>query len=160
MDLARFIARLFGPSLTAPVVLTRSRNSAAGKPERLGRREIGDCGERLAAAWLRRRNCRVLWRNYRPRGGGEVDLIYREDDVLVFCEVKTRTREDFGAPSEAVTPEKQALIIRGALDWLKKLDFPDIRFRFDVMEVILEEGEPPRLNRIDSAFTLPDAYHL
>ena len=127
---------------------------------RLTRSEIGAWGERLAVTWLLRRNCRVLWRNYRPRGGGEVDAVYREDQALIFCEVKTRTREDFGAPSEAVNPEKQALILRGALDWLRRLDDPEIRFRFDVIEVILEEGKLPKIHRIESAFTLPDAYHL
>lgn len=136
------------------------RGRAGEPPEPLTRREIGNWGERLAATWLRRRNCRILWRNYRPNGGGEVDLIYRDDDTLVFCEVKTRTREDFGAPSEAVNPEKQTLIIRGAMDWLRRLDDPEVRFRFDVVEVLLEQGKLPRLNRIENAFTLPDAYHV
>jgi putative endonuclease len=137
-----------------------SRNPESGPPARLTHREIGDLGEHLAVTWLRRRNCRVLWRNYRPRGGGEVDVVYREDDVLVFCEVKTRTRQDFGAPSEAVNAEKQLLIVRGAMDWLRKLDNPEILFRFDVVEVILQAGELPRVHRIENAFTLPDAYHI
>lgn len=89
-----------------------------------------------------------------------MDLVYREDHVLVFCEVKTRTREDFGAPSEAVNADKQALIVRGAMDWLRKLDNPEILFRFDVVEVILEEGKLPQIRRIENAFTLPDAYHI
>jgi putative endonuclease len=158
MDFARFIAKHFDRSLSSPVALFRKLDS--GQAVGLTRSEIGELGERLAARWLQRRNCKVLWRNYRPRGGGEVDVVYREDQVLVFCEVKTRTREDFGAPSEAVDPEKQALIIRGALDWLRRLDDPEILFRFDVMEVILEEGKLPRLQRIESAFTLPDEYHI
>jgi len=136
------------------------RQSATGSVVSLDRREIGQLGERLAATWLRRRNGRILWRNYRPKGGGEVDLVYRDDEVLVFAEVKTRTSDHFGAPSEAVDEHKQRLIIRGAMDWLRRLDDPSVIFRFDVIEVLLYDGEVPRVRRIESAFTLPDEYHV
>ena len=60
-------------------------------------------------------------------------------------EVKTRTREDFGRPLEAVNREKQRRISLGALAWLRLLGDPDILFRFDVVEVVIAEGTDPRL---------------
>jgi putative endonuclease len=76
----------------------------------------------------------------------------------VFVEVKTRTREDFGRPVEAVNRGKRNRISRGALAWLRLLDNPDILFRFDVVEVVIADGEEPRLEILRDAFSLPDGY--
>jgi putative endonuclease len=99
-----------------------------------------------------------LYRNFRARRGGEVDVICRDNDTLVFVEVKTRTGEDFGRPFEAVNVAKQKLISRGALAWLQLLDNPDILFRFDVVEIILAEDAPPRIEVLRDAFKLPSPY--
>jgi putative endonuclease len=72
--------------------------------------------------------------------------------------VKTRTREDFGRPFDAVNRQKQNSIARGALAWLRLLDDPDILFRFDVVEVIIAEGAEPRLEILRNAFSLPESY--
>jgi len=102
----------------------------------------------------------VLHRNYRPRGGGEVDLVCRErrTDTLVFVEVKTRSGERFGTPAQAVTPAKQRLLARGALTWLRLLGNPDIRFRFDVVEVVIHDSGPAEVRVITNAFELPAPY--
>jgi len=71
--------------------------------------------------------------------------------------VKTRTREDFGRPFEAVNRNKQKRIARGGLAWLRLLDDPDILFRFDVVEVIIAEGAP-RIELLRNAFALPEPY--
>jgi len=76
----------------------------------------------------------------------------------VFVEVKTRTREDFGRPLEAVDRAKQKRISRGALAWLRMLDNPDILFRFDVVEVIVTDDAKPRLELIKNAFPLSRPY--
>jgi len=76
----------------------------------------------------------------------------------VFVEVKTRTREDFGRPLEAVNREKRNRIARGGLAWLRLLDDPDILFRFDVVEVIIAEDAAPRLGILQNAFSLPESY--
>jgi putative endonuclease len=73
---------------------------------------------------------------------------------LVFVEVKTRTSTDFGAPSSAVNAEKQRLIARGALNWLRMLDREDITFRFDIVEVMVD-GRRFTCNVIEDAFRLP-----
>jgi len=72
--------------------------------------------------------------------------------------VKTRTREDFGRPFDAVNPDKQKRIARGGLAWLRLLDNPDILFRFDVVEVIIGENAQPRLELLRNAFALPEPY--
>ena len=82
----------------------------------------------------------------------------RDNDTLVFIEVKTRTREDFGRPLAAVDREKRKRISRGALAWLRMLDNPDILFRFDVVEVIVAEDAEPRVELIKNAFPLSKPY--
>ncbi len=84
-----------------------------------------------------------------------MDLVARDGDTLAFIEVKTRSSLDFGRPSEAVDAAKEALIIRGALAWLRALDHPDILFRFDIAEVLIAPGAPPEFHLIRDAFTLP-----
>jgi putative endonuclease len=72
--------------------------------------------------------------------------------------VKTRTREDFGRPFDAVNRDKQRRISRGGLAWLRLLDDPDILFRFDVVEVILAKEAEPRLELLRNAFALSEPY--
>jgi putative endonuclease len=72
--------------------------------------------------------------------------------------VKTRTGEDFGRPFEAIDRDQRKRISRGGLAWLRLLDDPDILFRFDVVEVIMAKGAPPRLELIRNAFGLPEPY--
>lgn len=116
---------------------------------------VGARGERLARKRLWRTGRKVLFRNYRPDGGGEVDVIYRDGDVLVFGEVKTRTSDHFGRPGDAVDRAKRRLVIHGANAWLRELNHPEVLFRFDVIEVMLLDGEPPRIEIEENAFTTP-----
>jgi putative endonuclease len=148
MGLARFIADLFFPS---------ARRSAEGTAN--ASHELGREGERLAVRYLRKHQYRVLYRNFRAPHGGEVDLVCRDKtcDTLVFVEVKTRRSLAFGAPGEAVTRDKQKLIARGALAWLRLLDHPDIMFRFDIVEII-HDGHVPSFHLIKDAFKLPEPY--
>ena len=120
---------------------------------------LGREGERLAERHLRRNGYKILYRNYRAPHGGEVDLVCRDKscDTLVFIEVKTRRGLGYGAPAEAVTRDKQKLIARGALAWLRLLDNPDILFRFDIVEIVFEDGRPT-FNLIKDAFRLPEPY--
>lgn len=118
---------------------------------------VGKFGERLAAASLKReQKMKILYRNFRAPKGGEIDLICRDGDALVFIEVKTRTTLAYGRPAEAVNKKKQLLIVRGALEWLRLLDHPQILFRFDIVEILLTDGEVPEINLIKNAFNLPE----
>ena len=123
-----------------------------------GHLQLGARGEKLAARYLRRRGFKILYRNFRGRQGGEIDLVCRDRDTLVFVEVKTRTREDFGRPLEAVGSQKQRRISLGALAWLRLLGNPDIFFRFDIVEVTIAEGAPPKIELIRNAFQLAEPY--
>jgi putative endonuclease len=128
------------------------------KSSKSGHLPLGVRGEKLACRYLKRNGYKILFRNFRGRTGGEIDVVCRDNDTLVFVEVKTRTREDFGRPFEAVNREKQRRISRGALAWLRMLDDPDILFRFDVVEVIVAKGVKPRLELIKNAFPLSKPY--
>ena len=120
--------------------------------------QLGVQGENLACQYLKRNGYKVLYRNFRGRTGGEIDIVCREGDTLVFVEVKTRSREDFGRPLDSVDREKRRRIARGGLAWLRLLDNPDIFFRFDVVEVIIREGEVRRIELVRNAFPLPEPY--
>jgi putative endonuclease len=120
--------------------------------------QLGARGEKLAARHLRRHGFKILYRNFRGRRGGEIDLVCRDRDTLIFVEVKTRTREDFGRPLDAVGREKQRRISLGALAWLRLLGNPDILFRFDIVEVMIAAGAPPKIELIRNAFQLTQPY--
>ncbi len=127
-------------------------------PSKRAHLRLGTRGEKLAARHLRRQGFKVLYRNFRGRQGGEIDLVCRDRDTLVFVEVKTRTREDYGRPLEAVHRDQQRRISRGALAWLRLLGNPDVLFRFDVVEIVMAEGAPPRAELIQNAFQLSEPY--
>jgi putative endonuclease len=127
-------------------------------PSRRAHLRLGTRGEKLAARHLRRQGFKVLYRNFRGRQGGEIDLVCRDRDTLVFVEVKSRTREDYGRPLEAVHRDQQRRISRGALAWLRLLGNPDVVFRFDVVEIVIAEGAPPRAELIRNAFQLSEPY--
>src|SRR5213595_210078 len=137
---------------------SRWRNRFSRSKELSEHLRLGARGEKLACAFLRRKGYTILYRNFRARHGGEVDIVCRDRDTLVFVEVKTRTREDFGRPLDAVNRDKRNRISRGGLAWLRLLDDPDILFRFDVVEVIIAEGTEPRLEILRNAFSLPKQY--
>lgn len=124
-------------------------------PEHLRR---GWRGEKLASRFLRSHGYKVLYRNFKDRHGGEIDLVCRDGDTLVFVEVKTRRGEEFGRPIEAVNRQKQLRVSKGGLAWLRLLDNPEITFRFDVVEVLLPEEGDPSCELIQSAFELSQPY--
>jgi putative endonuclease len=135
------------------------KQTADGGEERLSTAEIGMLGERLAARYLvYREGFKVLRCNFKAPHGGEVDIVCRDGEVLAFVEIKTRTSENFGRPIDAVDTKKRRLIAKGGLHWLRLLSHPDINFRFDVLEVLLEEGEAPHVNLVRGAFELPEPY--
>ncbi len=99
---------------------------------------LGDRGERAASRFLRRQGLRVLCRSYKT-SRGEIDLIARDGNTLVFIEVKTRTQ---GEPAEAVTPEKQVRIVATSKHFLKRYDLLNepISCRYDIVAVVWPEG--------------------
>ena len=110
---------------------------------------IGALGEKIACAHLRTEGRRILYRNFRAPGGGEIDVVARDGRTLSFVEVKTRTSEGFGRPLDAVDNKKKKLMQRGASEWLRLLGTRDLPWRFDVVEVILLQGEKPRVKTVE-----------
>jgi len=111
---------------------------------------VGDTGESLARDFLVGKGMKILAENYRTRWG-ELDLVARDGNTLVFVEVKTRTQKRFGSPLEAVTPDKQRRITRMAQTYLLEKGLGDVAARFDVIGIDLTGGAP-RIDWIPNAF--------
>lgn len=113
---------------------------------------VGQYGERLAARRLTEAGMTVLERNWRCRTG-EIDLLARDGDCLVVCEVKTRRSTSAGTALEAVTPEKVARLRRLAGEWLKA--HPGVhpgQVRLDVVAVTLAERGAPQVQHVAGVF--------
>jgi len=117
----------------------------------------GRLGEAAARKHLRRQGLKFLTANFRS-ARGEIDLIFRDADCLVFVEVKTRSAEDWVRPATAVDARKRRHISRTAMDYLKLLDHPAIRIRFDVVEVLLAEGTVREVRHLPNTFSLTRPY--
>lgn len=114
------------------------------------RRQLGEAGEDLAVAALKDRGYNILEANYTVPLG-EIDLIARHRQFLVFVEVKTRRSLKFGAPQEAVSPAKQARLKRLADYYLKQKRLTGTPVRFDVVAITLG-GDAPQVEIIQDAF--------
>ena len=146
------------PSIAGRLSRWRSRFSISRTKSKPAHLQRGKRGEDLACRFLRRRGYKILYRNFRGRRGGEIDIVCRDRDTLVFVEVKTRADETLRRPIEDLRHDQRARITVGGLAWLRLLDNPDILFRFDVVEVVLAEDEPPRFELVRNAFQLADSY--
>lgn len=118
------------------------------------KKEIGNRGEALAAAFLEKQGYEILCRNYHCRGG-ELDIVARRGGFLVFAEVKTRTAGSFGVPAEAVDLRKQKRLLLAATDYIWKRP-ADLQPRFDVIEVVTRgvgDFSGCEIRQIENAFT-------
>lgn len=112
------------------------------------KQEKGKRGEDLAACFLTGQGYTLLQRRYRKRGG-EIDLICRQNDTLVFVEVKARTTGRYGTPAEAVNRRKQRALTLAALSYMHQKGLSESPCRFDVVEVDLRDGQ---IRHIKDAF--------
>jgi putative endonuclease len=115
------------------------------------RRAIGAYGERVAAQHLREQGLVILDRNWRCPDG-EVDLVLRDGDDLVFCEVKTRRGGRYGTPAEAISPRKVRKLRQLANRWLSEAGIRPREIRFDVVEVLPQRRGATRVAHIRAAF--------
>lgn len=114
---------------------------------------LGEYGELVAASWLRAQGYKVLRRRFKLGTGGEVDLICRKGELLVFAEVKSALHTGAGRPARRVNEHKRKLLRRAASLWLRRLE-RDVPSRMDVVEVLLPPGGKPQVNHIAGAFPL------
>ena len=112
--------------------------------------ETGKFGESLAVDFLKKSGFQILQRNWRYKRA-EIDIIAKDDEVLVFIEVKTRTSTNFGEPAEFVTSRKEQLIIDAAAAFMESINH-EWEIRFDVIGVVLQQGSPPDIRHHRDAF--------
>jgi putative endonuclease len=117
-------------------------------------RDFGMFGETLLVNALKKRGVTILERNFTVRGG-EIDIIASKDGILCFIEVKTRSlhSDEFAAASESVTKQKQKRIIRAAKYYIYKTSSL-LQPRFDVCEIVIDDGKLAKFNYIADAFSL------
>ncbi len=115
------------------------------------RREFGKYGEDVASRFLKQRGYCILERNYRRRTG-EVDIVCEKDGIVVFVEVKRRSSDFFGHPSQAVDLRKRKHIAKSARKWLFERNLlGDCEVRFDVVSIIRRDGND-EISHIEDAF--------
>jgi putative endonuclease len=124
------------------------------QPEHLRR---GELGERAAKKHLQKLGLKFLTANFRSERG-EIDLIFRDNDCLVFVEVKARSSEDWTRPAAAVDARKRRLLSQTGLDYLRRLKNPEVKIRFDIVEVLLTDGEVRKVRHLPNTFSLSKPY--
>lgn len=147
MSLLSFVKERLAHS-AAPVKLSRSA-------------VVGTWGEDCAAAFLKAEGYAILGRNVRPNRRDEIDIIARTGEVLVFVEVKARKAEAFGRPAQAVDREKRHALNRAAAAYLRRVRFPNLYYRFDVVEVLGQpEAVEPVIRHIEDAFPFESRFRF
>jgi putative endonuclease len=116
------------------------------------KKEIGQRGEEMAVSFLKGLNYQILERNYRCKLG-EVDIIARDNDTLVFIEVRTRSSLAFGLPQESINRRKRHQISKVALEFILRKKMKNTPARFDVIAISLEPGKE-KVDHIRDAFEL------
>lgn len=112
---------------------------------------LGKWGENLAAAHLVAEGLVLLDRNWRT-ASGEIDIIAKDGDSLIFCEVKTRRGKAFGEGTEAVVGRKSIRLRALAAQWLALSGIRPRSVRFDVVSVLVSPGQPPVVSHVRNAF--------
>jgi putative endonuclease len=117
----------------------------------VARQRLGERGEERAVAELERRGYAILERRYRTRHG-EIDIVARDGDTLVFVEVKARVTAECGTAAEAVTVRKQRRLAAMAVDYLARQRITNTPCRFDVVAIDDADGPAPRITLYRNAF--------
>ena len=128
----------------------KAKFAGGEKPEHLRR---GELGERAAKKYLQKLGLKFLAANFRSERG-EIDLIFRDGDCLAFVEVKTRSSEDWARPAAAVNAERRRRLSQCALDYLRRLKNPPVKIRFDIVEVLLADGEVREIRHLPNTFAM------
>lgn len=109
---------------------------------------IGNKGEDLAVEFLKKNGYKILERNFRIRGG-EIDIITKDEEYLVFVEVKARYSHKYGLPIESVTPWKIKYLLKTAKFYLQKIKWGNGPYRLDVVTIdYVESRENPLIELI------------
>ena len=138
---------MFNSRLVNLLAKLRAGFTVKTEPEHLRR---GRVGERAAQKYCQRAGLKFLTANFRSKRG-EIDLVFRDADCLVFVEVKTRSSEQWTRPAAAVDARKRRLLTQTALDYLRLLKQPAVKLRFDIVEVLLADGVVREVRHLPNA---------
>jgi len=117
----------------------------------LERKNTGQLGENIAREFLKKKGYNILENNYRCREG-EVDIIARKGEHLVFVEVRTRTSQSYGMPEESLNAEKVRHLMTAANHYLQKSHRADCAWRVDVVAIELtRDNSVKRIELIENA---------
>lgn len=116
-------------------------------------KSTGTRGEDIAATFLKKQGYKIVEKNHHQRYG-EIDIIAREGDTLVFVEVKTRRSDKYGNPLEAIDRRKQQKMSLVALGYLNNNKMMDCAARFDVVAIMLQANQAPQIELVRDAFEL------
>ncbi|MTI96048.1 MAG: YraN family protein [Firmicutes bacterium] len=105
----------------------------------MNRQMLARIGEKMAEKAAIERGYQILNRNYRCRWG-EIDLVLKSNDIVIFAEVKTRSTNRFGAPHEAVTPAKQRQLQKLGRWYASENNLKGFNFRFDVVAIMTDDA--------------------
>ncbi len=117
----------------------------------------GELGEKAAKRHLQQNGLKFLTANFRSKRG-EIDLVCRDGDCLVFVEVKARSSEEWTRPAAAVNRERRQRLTRAALDYLRLLKNPPVKIRFDIVEVLLQESAVREVRHLPNTFPMEKPY--
>ncbi|MBI2858943.1 MAG: YraN family protein [Chloroflexi bacterium] len=123
-----------------------------GKPQLpFDRKKLGSLGEQLAAKHLKKNGYRIIERNYHCREG-EIDIVARQKNTLVFVEVRTKTGLGYGTPEESVTRAKKQKMAAAAFRYLRTNGNPEAEWRIDLVAVQFDRtGKLTRIEIIENA---------
>lgn len=111
---------------------------------------VGKWGEEIATEYLAKRGCEIVARNARTPYG-EIDLIAKQDEVIIFVEVKTRTSDKMGLPEESITPRKREHMISAAEHYAAEHEID--RWQIDVIAIEGKPGSAPKITYFENAIT-------
>lgn len=134
-----------------------------GAKQSTARQRTGEWGEKIAARHLKNKGYTIVGKRVRPNArNDEIDIVALTGNTLVFVEVKTRKSEKFGRPASAVDTRKRRALCRGASAFLRRGNYPNFCYRFDIVEVVgtLDSTEPPVVRHLEDAFRFPLRYRF
>jgi len=120
------------------------------------KKRVGNKGESIAEDYLKRKGYEIIHRNYRCRLG-EIDIIAKDDDTIVFIEVRTKQNRNYGTPQDSVTPMKMDKISKTALSFIQGKNLTGFSYRFDFIAVTYSQGKP-NIEHIENAFVPSGRY--
>ncbi|MBL4575986.1 MAG: YraN family protein [Opitutaceae bacterium] len=127
------------------------------KQYQLSSSDIGSLGERAAEAFLRKKGYQVIVRNWRYKRD-ELDLICRDNEILVFVEVKTRSSRALVPGYYAIDRRKKTALLRGCRAYLRGLSVKPRAVRFDVVEVSRQSGKREKIYHFENVPLFPKEF--